>query len=265
MKTQVCTSVNFYTSWLIHLCILVLQLANLLCQASLGRNHNQNIQQTFTYPQLSNPTPTPHQPSSPLRAQGEDAVMPPPPDYSEFDELRPPPSGTLHGNALSPSYPMSRAITPGLDRGKNARHITTPTASSSSVRATPPLSSHSTPMGSRSKKSDWSVNYNPRVTPTPSQPSCSVTSMPPSSKLSPPSSHCTADYNSQSRSVRPDWSVEYNPGPDRTLEVNLVRTITNGQGAFRIKFSPNGQLLAVVACKGQIVTIYNVATGAKVW
>ena len=68
-----------------------------------------------------------------------------------------------------------------------------------------------------------------------------------------------------SRFKNSDCSIEYNTGVDRTLEVNLMRTIVDEQGAFRIKFSPDGQLLAIVARVGQVVTIYHLATGSRVW
>lgn len=45
--------------------------------------------------------------------------------------------------------------------------------------------------------------------------------------------------------------------------MGLIHTIAAEPGPWRIKFSPDGQLLAVVAQGGQVVTIYDVLTGMK--
>ena len=89
----------------------------------------------------------------------------------------------------------------------------------------------------------------------------------PASRPDSPASQCNSTYAgdpSASHSNKPDWSVEYNSEVDKTLEVNLTRMITNERGASSIKFSPDGQLLAVLVRRGEMVAIYNVSVGAKI-
>ena len=99
-----------------------------------------------------------------------------------------------------------------------------------------------------------------------SQPN-SVTEIP--SKLGTALSRPVATSRSASTSAHsnePVWSVEYNPNVERRLlEVLLVRTIKDERGAFRLTFSCDGQLLAVVADWSQVVSIYNIGTGRKSW
>jgi len=75
----------------------------------------------------------------------------------------------------------------------------------------------------------------------------------------------TSFTSTSSHSNEPDWSIEYNPEVDRTFDVNLVRTITDQGEGCHIEFSPDGRLLAVAPSESQVVTIYNVATGVKIW
>jgi WD40 repeat protein len=86
----------------------------------------------------------------------------------------------------------------------------------------------------------------------------------PDSRASQPNSTHLGD-STTSHSNTSDWSVEYNLEVDKTFEVDLTRTIMNKRGMACIKFSPDGQLLAVLVRRGEIVVIYNVAVGTKIW
>jgi hypothetical protein len=65
--------------------------------------------------------------------------------------------------------------------------------------------------------------------------------------------------------ARPDWSIEYNPEVKKIIEVKPVRTIAHVTRVWRAKFSNDGEILAVIHRLSQMVSIYCVSTGTKIW
>jgi WD40 repeat protein len=75
----------------------------------------------------------------------------------------------------------------------------------------------------------------------------------------------TIDQSAETTPTRPDWSIAYNQEIEKIIEIQPVRTISHPTRVYLAKFSNDGQSLAVVHLCSQVVTIYRVSTGTKIW
>jgi hypothetical protein len=248
--------------------VLVIQQANLICQTHLIRNHNQVMPSAPSpespppyAPIISSDLRPQYQPLSPSTPglQGENAGIDlSTNDASGFDGLR----------ALLP--PLSRAI-PSSWLGSQPDLMFVPNSPitvQAAFQVGPSTRDPEIPSSSIDRRTNLKnpLDISMNVSSSSHHNSMSTIAIPAQGFFphSIPTTPNDASMNSRSNTL--EWCVETSPkAPARALVLNPIHTITEKRGVFRVRFSPDGQLLAVVATASQVVSLYNVISGARIW